>query len=104
MRCELPTGNLHTFYCIIPDKALRALCSVQGRQWNEHITDASHWRACDARGIGFPREGIIKEDRQAENDWVDGIAIEQEIVVVLVQLVALARSSGRFRRRPEYSI
>lgn len=69
MRCELPTGNLHTFYCIIPDKALRALCSVQGRQWNEHITDASHWRACDARGIGFPREGIINEDRQAENDW-----------------------------------
>lgn len=35
---------------------------------------------------------------------VDGIAIEQEIVVVLVQLVALARSSGRFRRRAEYSI
>lgn len=36
--------------------------------------------------LGFVEKVIINEDRQAENDQVDGIAIEQEIVVVLVQL------------------
>lgn len=78
MRRELPTGNLHT-YCIIPDKSLRASCKDDNGM---NIKDPIVTRVT----LGFVEKVIINEDRQAENDQVDGIAIEQEIVVVLVQL------------------